>query len=211
MKRTLRVHVGVSLILVGLAHLSATTVANPAEPSCTIILRIYNYAEVGDEILIQAQEEVTRILGKAGVKTIWVDAALPSGKKHVNPVNQRSSLQLTISILSRAMVERRYHEKNAFGETPCNEGKRARLAYVFYQRVKDFVQEQGVFELKAKILGHAIAHEIGHMLLPFNYSHFADGIMRAHWDRHDLQRAAWGELLFAPEQAELIRTRVLRD
>jgi hypothetical protein len=56
--------------------------------------------------------------------------------------------------------------------------------------------------------GYAVAHEIGHLLLG-SHSHSLVGIMRARWGRKELARAE-RELLFLREQAELIRTEVLR-
>jgi len=52
-----------------------------------------------------------------------------------------------------------------------------------------------------------MAHEIGHLLLP--YGHSATGLMRAKWDEKDLRLAVHGQLNFTAEEAELIRTRLL--
>ena len=57
------------------------------------------------------------------------------------------------------------------------------------------------------VLAHAMAHEIGHLLLP--YGHSATGLMRAEWDRKDLRLAVHGRLNFTAEQATLIRIRLL--
>ncbi len=45
------------------------------------------------------------------------------------------------------------------------------------------------------ILGHAAAHEIGHLLLGSN-SHSPQGLMRARWSRQDLQNAGIGQSSF---------------
>jgi hypothetical protein len=50
----------------------------------------------------------------------------------------------------------------------------------------------------AIILGHAMAHELGHLLLGTN-SHSSDGLMRAQWNRGDLAEAARGNLLFSAQ------------
>ena len=57
------------------------------------------------------------------------------------------------------------------------------------------------------VLAHAMAHEIGHLLLP--YGHAATGLMRADWDAKDMRLAVHGRLNFTSEQAELIQTRLL--
>src|SRR3974377_268085 len=62
---------------------------------------------------------------------------------------------------------------------------------------------------KAQILGHAIAHEVGHLLLNLEV-HSERGIMRGEWGRAEMWDAAYGMLLFTPEQAELLRADVRR-
>jgi hypothetical protein len=54
------------------------------------------------------------------------------------------------------------------------------------------------------ILGCAIAHEVGHLLLGSN-SHSGSGIMQRRWERKEMRHAMTGTLLFTPEQAKLIQ------
>jgi hypothetical protein len=54
-----------------------------------------------------------------------------------------------------------------------------------------------------------MAHEVGHLLLPIQ-SHSSRGLMRAHWDRNDLELAQEGRLRFTGEQADLIRSKLSR-
>jgi hypothetical protein len=60
-----------------------------------------------------------------------------------------------------------------------------------------------------QILGNAIAHEIGHLLLN-NQSHSASGIMRGDWNLWDLRNASYGYLLFTPQQAQAIQQEARR-
>ncbi len=62
----------------------------------------------------------------------------------------------------------------------------------------------------ALILGHAMAHELGHLLLGTN-SHSRDGLMAARWNRDDLARAARGDLLFGPEESRRMKSQFKRD
>ena len=92
---------------------------------------------------------------------------------------------------------------------------RGRVAYVFYNRVERIartrlnmsrqVERDDLYNLI--MLAHAMAHEIGHLLLP--YGHSATGLMRAEWDAKDMRLALDGRLNFTSEQAELIRGRLL--
>jgi hypothetical protein len=57
------------------------------------------------------------------------------------------------------------------------------------------------------VLAYAIAHEIGHLLLP-EPAHSPFGIMRADWDGDDLRHIASGSLQFTAGQADAIRAKV---
>jgi hypothetical protein len=57
------------------------------------------------------------------------------------------------------------------------------------------------------LLGHAMAHEIGHVLIRTT-EHSPDGIMKARWGKADYQRAAMGLLEFTPSQRATIRERL---
>jgi hypothetical protein len=58
------------------------------------------------------------------------------------------------------------------------------------------------------VLGHAIAHEMGHILLGSN-SHFSDGIMQAQWGKAALTHASKGDLLFTIDQSRTMRRNLL--
>jgi hypothetical protein len=62
---------------------------------------------------------------------------------------------------------------------------------------------------KAQILGHVMAHEVGHLLLN-QQVHSAHGIMRGDWNIADFRDMTGGMLLFTPEQAESLRADVHR-
>jgi hypothetical protein len=89
------------------------------------------------------------------------------------------------------------------------------MAYIFYDRVERVAQthlnasrEPGTDDMYAVIvLAHAMAHEMGHLLLP--YGHSSTGLMRADWNAKDLRLAEDGRLNFTSEQAELIRGQLL--
>jgi hypothetical protein len=76
------------------------------------------------------------------------------------------------------------------------------VAMVLYDRVAKFSKR---FGLKREVLlGYAIAHEVGHLLLP-PHSHSIAGVMRA---TIDIDQAAQKKLRFTKEQGELILDRL---
>jgi len=80
-------------------------------------------------------------------------------------------------------------------------------ASVFYQRVKEVAK--GTVDSEPEILGHALAHEIGHLLLG-STAHDPTGIMHTDWTREDLHQMSWQYLFFSAEQAEVLRADALR-
>jgi hypothetical protein len=189
----------------------------------TLTLKVYNYAPTTGETLIQAENEVRRIFRKIGVDIVWLDVPVPSQeKKAVNRntdlLQQESSPQLTILIFPHSMAERLGRSQDALGyAAPALEGKPTSVAYVFHHRVNQLAEKllrarSAGMPNRAQILAHAIAHEIGHLMLPFDPDslHSPTGIMRAGWDKKDLQSLSRGHLKFTPKQGELIRTEVVR-
>ena len=88
----------------------------------------------------------------------------------------------------------------------CEPGAEMCIAQVFLDRV---IERTAVGALSLEqVLGHAMAHEVGHLLLGSN-SHSLRGLMRGKWSPEDLQRAAKGDLLFTPEQAKRMRGNVI--
>jgi hypothetical protein len=72
---------------------------------------------------------------------------------------------------------------------------------VFMSRVqRTAAANPGIIDIPG-LLGHVIAHEIGHLLLKSS-AHAPEGLMRADFLRADLKKAAQRQLLFSPEQAE---------
>ena len=59
------------------------------------------------------------------------------------------------------------------------------------------------------LLGRAIAHEIGHLLLG-TAAHARDGVMRAVWSPEALRRGTGGDWRFTPQDAEALREAARR-
>ena len=98
----------------------------------------------------------------------------------------------------------------AFRDTLFGYADGSALASVFYGRVEDLARDVDRDEAEIPvILGHAMAHGIGHLLLG-SASHSKTGIMCGQWDRNYLRRTLMGRRVFSPEQMERIKAEVLR-
>ena len=58
-----------------------------------------------------------------------------------------------------------------------------------------------------RLLGYAVAHEIGHLLLN-SPQHSSAGLMRALWSRLELQERRTGDWVFSNAEAETMRLAV---
>lgn len=218
MKRALRWAPGFVLTaaLTGLNQLAA---AGPRETSPKITIHAYNFAQVDDRTLREAEQVATGIFRKAGVEAQWVDIAFTSQdmQSHSAAHLPYNLSDLQLDILPPVMVQRLRAPANVMGVAPGTEPDR-RLVYLFYDRVKALAEKEmkarvdgaiSVYAIRVQILGHAIAHEIGHILLNLE-SHSDTGIMRGDWDLKQLQDACYGYLVFTPPQAEAIRLEIHR-
>jgi hypothetical protein len=210
----------IALVLAGeFAGVGRSAAAGSPETNSTITIHVHNYAKVDDKTLEEAEKVAAEIFRKAGVGIRWVDFDLTSADKHEKPVDEGSFTltHIQLSIFPREMAERLDLPGNATGLAP-GRGTDRHLVYVFYNRVEAVSQRQlrarienkiDILASKPEILGHAIAHEIGHLLLNLE-SHSATGIMRGGWDLRDLRDAASGSLIFTSQQAEVIRAETVR-
>lgn len=189
------------IVTLGLAGVGRTASADRTEP-LTIALWVHDTAQVPDAVLTRAQAEVTGIYRQAGVEIMW----RASSSSSVDTDADRES-RLTIAILSYDQAKRLSPEliRDAVGVALSSATSRSHVAYVFYHRVENLTGGNG-FNL-APVLAIAMAHEVGHLLLPYS-SHSMTGLMRAKWTKADLQLAQRGLLFFTAEQAKLIRSRM---
>ena len=197
------------------ANGAAAVKTYPAIPdtSLVITIHVYNYAEVDRKTLTEAESVATEIFRNAGVETRWIDS---SDTRHKDLVGWDLA-HLELSILSEPMSHCLPVANEVMGATPGT-GPDRQLAYVLYSRVRSRARDllsgsmrrgNGEYVGMGQILGHAIAHEFGHLLLNVG-THSPTGIMRGRWDTNVFAAAVHGDLLFTPQQAEVIRSEVSR-
>jgi hypothetical protein len=183
------------LVALRSAHFVDAATAEPTK-STAIEIVVVNEAAVSEEVLAEARVQATRIYAPMGIKPVWTDS-IAAGPSPAPEIDRR----LTMKIVSHSKIG---HVEDVMGFA----FKGGNMAYVFYTRVKDFAQQRQISV--AKILGHALAHEMGHLLMP-QRRHSLSGIMRTNWDRdHELTilKNASSVLAFEADEAETIRSSV---
>ena len=95
------------------------------------------------------------------------------------------------------------HRSAVFGLAVLPETGRGSHLYVFHARVEALAAEHPDLN-HGTILGHVLAHEIGHLLLGSN-SHAPGGLMGARWFARELHRMSQGDLLFTSAEPARVR------
>jgi len=177
-----------------LACLPAVAIAQPNRP--TVLVMLQNDADVPSGLVERARGEVTRLFGLIEVDIAWVtDVPEPGTRLRV------------VSITTWEPSDQKV-QPSVLGYTQVAPGKRGVRGYVFWRRV-----ERASLTFTAsldQLLAVAIAHELGHMLLP-DGSHAEGGLMRAPWDAGHFRAASAGLLAFSSVSAALIHREMAKE
>jgi hypothetical protein len=176
-------------------------------PAPELTIRMYNAFGVSSKDILAAQETAGRILQTAGVRAnwreCWRDAGIARGGMRVCA----DTLHAT-EVIVRIVAGRPEHQNGRMGlgySLVVAPSGAATLATVFGNRVSELAQR--VHVEPTTLLGRAIAHEVGHLLLGID-DHTSDGLMRAHWSDVALHEGA-DRWRFSATEADHIRAEVL--
>lgn len=164
-----------------------------------ILVLIHNYADVVPTVLTRAEKAAGRILATARVQVHWVECPeSPQAPQQCH--NASDPLSFVVQLLPAGATRREAPSGSLGFAVPPERGHFGSFAGVFCDHVER-LSSDGFSE--PVILGHAIAHEIGHLLLGIQ-GHSDSGIMKAEWHRQELERAVNGILVFDPAQRRRI-------
>jgi hypothetical protein len=177
-----------------------------AEPSPRITGFVYNYAAIPFGVLAQTKAEAARILHYAGVDIQWLDCPLSLRDADRFPACQPGPTRLALRFLPQTMADRLRRVEGRFGFALLPEGGSfGTVANVFAHDVEQLANRRGIRQ--GVILGHVVAHEVGHLLLGAG-SHSTSGIMHDPWRLKELAIIAQGSMLFTPAEAKGLRTNI---
>jgi hypothetical protein len=192
-----------------LLGLVGTLQAEAPQPELKIQVFVYNYAGVAPETLSRAEREAARIYGHARIETEWLDCPLTADQAAQYPACQlpESPTPLVLRVLSHSMSERLGLSQETFGSALLPEdGGFGTVAQICAPCAEDLAK--GNTAMHAAILGHLMAHELGHLLLGAG-RHGATGLMHVPWHKKALESVAQGTLVFTPWEGERMRQQVL--
>lgn len=174
-----------------------------------LTLRIYDYVPISRELLERAEKVADAIFEESGVEIKWMNCTPIRGDLLPEPTcpSDMGASDLVLRFLPRRMAIKLATPNEPLGfAQQCPEMEPACELTVFYFRVDGLAADGYRSEF---ILGHAIAHEVAHVLI--GPGHSEDGIMRREWSREELRRMSLGfQLGFTNEQSKRLQNAVLR-
>lgn len=181
-----------------------------AEPVEQIGIRLYNFAEVSPGVLAAARGKASAVFGRLGIRTEWWDCPLSPRELLTTPACAAASgpANLVVKIVPNEMAKQFYSSRHSLGFAVLSDrGRPTSDAWVFYDRVVEQARAGSAFV--PSVLGYAMAHEIGHLLLGKG-NHTSSGIMKGAWGLRELRMAETGELRFTKKQEKRVREQVRR-
>jgi hypothetical protein len=172
------------------AAMAGLSVVTGAEAAPTVLVMLQNDAAVSPDLVNRAQADVVRLFALIDVVITWVTEV------------PRDGARLRVVSLTTWEPAESKIPASVLGYTQAGIDKRGVRAYVFWHRVER--SSQKFTASLDRVLAIAIAHELGHMLLPTN-AHARRGLMQAPWDSEHFRSASAGLLHFSPETANAIR------
>jgi FAD/FMN-containing dehydrogenase len=200
--------VAVILFCIAIPAVSAA-IRGPLAAAPMITVRVVDNAGVPGHTLRDAAAVAQRIFRKAGVKTRWLRCSPPqeSDGQDVGCTRAMVSAELRVDIEPRSMEKaiRKYFRMSAsaFGAVLFGaDGHPTAFAYVLYGRIEEASLSSTPCS-RAVLLGHVLAHEIGHLLLGSAHSRL--GLMSANWDQRVYTKMACGQLEFGDDEAQRLQ------
>lgn len=192
-----------------LSVVSAPVQAAPEDsgrPALTV--RWYGTHEVSRDNIAVARVFVEQIFAHARIEVVWNECSAahgtPADASHCAPPPGPAEVILRMGTAG-PLNRRRY---SSMGESLIGQPEHAPpcFATVFVDRVIGIAADARMDW--RRLLGYAIAHELGHLLLN-DPRHPANSLMRAVWSRRELRRNSAADWLFGADEAETMRAAIL--
>ena len=189
-----------------LSLLSTASALGQQSPHVKVTIVIYDSEHVGAKTLARAERTAATILQTAGIESSWASG----------PVRDLSNLGMDFSAYPQSDCEHRPTSDilrvqilprapagvalQTLGYSlPCAKG--GVQVTIFADRTANVSAMGG--PTFGRVLGYAIAHELGHVLL-HSGAHDAAGLMKDIWSKRDWQRAAVSIIAFSPAEGRRI-------
>jgi hypothetical protein len=214
LQRCLTITLAAGILSVGGQTASGESVRSQTERGWTLFIRVDDSARVSPGTLAGGIEVAGRVLLAAGVPTEWHTGSDPLGDPktcRLRPavLAPATSAGRSCLILSVTPGVSRHAYPGALGfALPYTQT--APDVTIFYDRIERLgPRAVSAGATAPQILGYAMAHEIGHVLLG-STQHSSTGIMKGPWGQAEFERLAKGWLGFTAQQCEVMRESAFR-
>lgn len=170
----------------------------------SIVVRTYTEAAAARDIRT-ARRTAGAILERAGIQVVWLECAVADDSTDADACAQVPRWnELLLRIVSAGAVAGQPGVDTLGSALVDVDAGAGSLATVYADRVRVMAHRADVDA--AELLGRAMAHEVGHLLLGTN-GHAEHGLMRATWSSVDLRghRAQW---FFNGREGEAMRSGI---
>lgn len=166
-----------------------------------VSVRVYDASGLDERMRQAALDVAATTLAPTSVEVAWRVCSL-SNKLATYCDSALAPGELAIRIVRiRAVADRSGGLRlgDAFIDTHAGRGV---LATIYLDRVLRLAEQTGANRIA--LLGHAIAHELGHLLMASNV-HGSNGLMRAFWSLEEVRNGRAIDWSIAPRDATAIR------
>lgn len=189
-----------------------------------VVIRTYDYTGMPTHELARAWNEVQAIFDDAGITIDWKLCPVTPAASDAPAINRPCGemlqpnelvLRLLASQASSARSSASFaaasiaagHRRTALGYSLIerNSSSGPLMMTVFPDLVGNFARDARVDH--PRMLGRAIAHELGHLLLG-HVMHSNGGLMRPFWSRSEIERNSRLDWMFRPQQARQMQERL---
>jgi hypothetical protein len=205
-----------SLVVLCFLGGASATVADATAGERAVVIRVYDGAQPGVAARTAAIRTASAILAETGLSAEWHDCTGDAERRQCDHLRGVRSLIVRIAptlvpgtSASRGSIVTR-SRADATGlilgfavvESATGDGV---MATVFMDRVQTVAQRAAV--PASALLGRAIAHEVGHLLLATN-AHSRSGLMREIWTDAELALGRREDWLFNPSDRSTLLENV---
>jgi hypothetical protein len=192
--------VGATLLQVLLLLAMVTPAAADPEPTpARVALRVYNVYGLSQSDVEIAHTAVREVFKIAGVETTWRDCPGTTD----DPCREvLGANEIAVRLIHSPQGRAASADDLTLGVSLVHSELGGSYASVFPDRVETIAERFGPDRIL--LLGRAIAHEVGHLLLGLT-AHAPTGLMRARWSERPMQASAPGDWIFSSGEARRLR------
>ena len=193
------------LLVVGLVALAADAQADAVDglPRPSVVIRYYKNS-VGAEEFGAARRLAGHILDRAGITVVWLRCGGTPDPIAPECARVPGRNELILQVVPASDMNSTMHRQSLGFSLIDQDRATGTVATVYADRVAALAGAVGA--TRHTVLGRAMAHEIGHLLMG-TCGHSARGLMRAIWSRAELRRNAPEDWVFSDEDATRLAAR----